>query len=335
MLKLDRLFTSHMVFAANLPIRVFGEGEGVAEVIFAQYRQTVVPTNGKWLVEFPPMSYGGPYALTLRTEEDTVTLDDIYVGEVLLCAGQSNIQMMLSQVTQPEDGAKPNKKLRFFDAGRFEENARFTPEDGWIVSDAENSPHWSALGFLTGSKLCEGKGVAVGIVGCYQGASMIESWVPAGTYQRAGIAVPDELKYPDYDHPVFAQWNRDGRLYDGFLSKLMPFSFSAVVWYQGESNCSTAGGAAYSAMLALLIDCWRVSFRNDRLPFVIVQIADYIDRDTDGWHAIQQAQWDVQFKRENVKTVISADVCETDDIHPPTKHLLADRIVGALEEVWY
>lgn len=41
----------------------------------------------------------------------------------------------------------------------------------------------------------------------------------------------------------------------------------------------------------------------------------------------------VQFMREGVKTVISADVCETDDIHPPTKHLLADRIVSALDEV--
>ena len=199
------------------------------------------------------------------------------------------------------------------------------------MADEENYGYWSALGFFVGTKICEERDVAVGIIGCYQGASMIESWVPAGTYQAAGGAVPDEVKYPDYD--LFAQWNRDGRLYESFLSRLAPFSLSSVVWYQGESNCSTAGGAAYGAMLALLIDIWRERFENKQLPFAVVQIADFVDRDTDGWHAIQQAQWDVQFMREGVKTVISADVCETDDIHPPTKHLLADRIVRALDEI--
>ncbi len=117
MLKLDRLFTSHMVFAANLPVRFIGVGDGEAEVIFAHHRQTVASSNGKWLVELPPMSYGGPYTLTFCAGEDTVALEDIYIGEVLLCAGQSNMQMMLSQITQPEGGIKPNSRLRFLMMG--------------------------------------------------------------------------------------------------------------------------------------------------------------------------------------------------------------------------
>ncbi|MBR6748626.1 MAG: hypothetical protein IKM07_06775, partial [Clostridia bacterium] len=71
-------------------------------------------------------------------------------------------------------------------------------------------------------------------------------------------------------------------------------------------------------------------FADPGLPFIVVQIAEYTPRYDDGWRAVQKAQLDVQGMRNGVKTVISADVCETDDIHPPTKDKLSRRIADAL-----
>ena len=67
------------------------------------------------------------------------------------------------------------------------------------------------------------------------------------------------------------------------------------------------------------------------LPFLVVQIADYVDRDGEAWRTIQNAQLKAAEVIPFVKTVISRDVCESDDIHPPTKHILAERIARALQ----
>lgn len=327
-MKLNKIFSSNMVFAANLPIRIYGEGCGTAKVCFADYSESVRSEDDDWMVEFPPLACGGPYTLKAEFEDNTVILDNIYVGKVLLCAGQSNMQFKLKEATVPDTIFLPNEKLRMFVTDKIEADERFTPNDGWVVANDENIKDWTALGFFVASEIAKRDGIAVGVIGCYQGASVIESWVPAGTYQNAGICITDEEKHIDYT--VYSAWNSEGRLYDYSFSEVFPFSVSEVLWYQGESNTSIKLKETYANMLSVLIDVWRSDLKNPELPFVIVQIADYVDRNDEKWRAVQEAQLAVESMRENVKTVISADVCERDDIHPPTKHLLAHKIAAVI-----
>lgn len=77
-----------------------------------------------------------------------------------------------------------------------------------------------------------------------------------------------------------------------------------------------------------MIDAWRKDFDGLSFPFVIVQIADTYKGI--GWKTLQKAQYDIQSEVNDVKTVISADVCEKDEIHPPTKDKLSQRIADAL-----
>lgn len=86
----------------------------------------------------------------------------------------------------------------------------------------------------------------------------------------------------------------------------------------------------YQDELKELIRIWRNDFGNISLPFVIVQIADYVCRPDEAWKLVQKAQFDIQYSVKNVKTVVSADVCENDDIHPKTKDKLAARIANEL-----
>lgn len=82
-------------------------------------------------------------------------------------------------------------------------------------------------------------------------------------------------------------------------------------------------------MLSYLIHSWRAAFCDENLPFAVVQIADFDGRNNDYWHRIQKVQAEIEYKEENVKTVISRDICESDDIHPKKKYELAMRIADA------
>ena len=107
--------------------------------------------------------------------------------------------------------------------------------------------------------------------------------------------------------------------------------FKNAELYQASGHYTYDEAVVYDRELCALIDIWRHDFRNDRLAFVIVQIADYCySSNQKAWKLIQKAQYEVQGKREKVKTVVSRDVCENDDIHPKTKGILSNRIAEVL-----
>lgn len=330
MLSLNPIFSSHMVFAANKPIRIYGEGCGSAEIHFAEYHCKVVSEGGVWQIQFPPLPYGGPYTLTLIQQNDTYELNDIYIGEVYLLGGQSNMEFKLSESSTLPEKWHSNNMLRLFSPNRIAGGDGYSPEDGWICAKKEEVGDWSAIGYLTGDLICQKKGIAVGLISCYQGASVIESWVPAGTFENAGILLEDKDKFCDHFEATYAAWNGDGILYDFLLSQIQPFSISTVLWYQGESDCSVAEANVYAKELCQLIDVWRTGFEDPELSFLIIQLADNLEPARKGWKLIQKAQLEVPLLRSNVQTVICADICEDYEIHPRTKEKLAERMADIL-----
>lgn len=327
------IFASNMVFAAHQPIRIYGKGEGEAEVTFAGETRKAVSRDGRWEAEFPPMDYGGPYCLRVTYHDREEVFTNVYVGEVYLMAGQSNMQFKLKESNAPAEYCQTNPLLRLFSAHRIEKTDRFTPEDGWVPATEENAGDWTALGYLMGNKLSTEKQVAVGILTAYQGASVIESWLPKGLLEENGISLPPEALHGDHFYHEFSPWNGEGVLYDYALSQVFPFAVSAVVWYQGESDATPQEGAVYFRELSLLIESFRKGFRQPDLPIAVICLADCDSREQVGWKAIQTAQIRAGETIPNVKTVLSADLCETDNIHPPTKHLLASRLAEAVNRL--
>jgi sialate O-acetylesterase len=328
-MKLNKIFTSHMVFPHNLPIRIYGEGTETVKIEFAGMVKTADSIDHKWIVEFPPMEYGGPYTMTVIEGKEKVVLEDIYVGEVYLFAGQSNMQFKMKASNTPPEMYQSNNMLRLYSPDRIEKTDYYSPDHGWVLCEKEFVTEWSALAYLAGNRIQENKNVAIGIIVCYQGASIIESWVPRGSFDNINVQAP--IKHKEHIFKEHGAWNGNGTLYAYAISQVIPYSLSAVVWYQGESDASPEEGLIYAEELCVLIDIWRKDFQNEKLPFVIVQIADYLPRADEGWRRIQEAQLEVQSMRPFVQTVISSDVCENDDIHPKTKHKLAARISVMLE----
>lgn len=329
-MKLNNIFNSHAVFAKGLPVRIYGEGKGTAEITFAGQKKTVVSEDEKWMTEFPAMEYGGPYTLEAAFEDKKVTLTDIYIGEVYLFAGQSNMQFKVKQSNTPEEAYIADNRIRFYSTDKIDSLDKYSAKDGWVICDKNNAGEFSAIAYHTAVEIAKTKNVAVGVISCYQGASIIESWVPAGTFEKIGINIPVEEKHIDHTYKQYESWNYDAALYNFGISQVKPYTLLGIVWYQGESDTSEAEARVYLDELCALIDVWRKDFLNEKLPFVIVQIADFLPRNDLGWTLVQKAQEEIQDVLPYVKTVISADVCENDDIHPKSKDMLAKRIAEVL-----
>lgn len=333
--KLHPLFTSHAVFSAHKPILVFGYGEytDVKSITFENDTANAVPFGGSfpnaptWIAELPARDYGEGYTLTVEFSDSTEILNDISVGEVFLAAGQSNMQFKLAESSYPKEKWRENNRLRVFTNDRPQSGEAFSPADGWLVFTKENVGNISAIGYHLAEDISERLNCDVGIVTCYQGASIIESWIPEKIADE--IILPESELMIDHTIDTYSKWNKCGMLYDYTFTKICPYSFSAVAWYQGESDTSVGEAVIYDKELKILIDSWRKDLCNDALDFFIIQIADFSYRTDDGWRLLQKAQERACENIKNCYLVRSADVCENNDIHPKTKEKLAKRIADA------
>ena len=331
-MKLNQIFSSHMVLAENLPIRIFGSGSGTAEISFLGETVSVRSEGDFWEAELSPREAGGPYELEVTLDGSRSVLTDVFVGKVFLMAGQSNAEFRLCDTNTSRELYKTDPGLRnYFVSRPWIPEEPLSPKDGWAPADRDGIDAWSALGYLAGRSLRTETGAAVGVISCYQGASVIEAWLPKSIAD--GARLPDSEVYIDHWYPDFTVWNANAAIYDTMLSAIMPFAVNKVVWYQGESDTTVQEAAIYDKSVAALFDCIRGLQRNDALEFVLVQIADYDHRkenDPAGWRGIQEAQERAAAADPRVKLVRSADVCESSMIHPVTKNALAERIAAAL-----
>ncbi len=309
---------------ANKNVRFFGEGCGAVRVDFNGVKKTV-NADGKWLIEFDGVGYGGPYDITVVLDGKSVVLENVYFGDVYLLGGQSNMQFKLWESSEPKEKYKDNKNVRLFTVDRMEDGETFKTADGWIELTLETAPNFSAIGYYVAQELARDDR-KIGLIACYQGASVIQSWM-----SKEFALVPEfEIENRFIDHEWFPIWNDDGVLYENMLVKILPYSMASVLWYQGESNASNNEADLYLEFLKALIKNWRKDFMDESLGFIIIQLADHLDRAGYAWSKIQEKQLLAQDEIPNVKTVICRDVCDNIDIHPKEKDILSKRIAELL-----
>lgn len=332
-LALSPLFADHMVVAEGPSLRVFGTGDGTVAASFRGATATGTSQVGAWCVELPSGPAGGPFVLEVKLNGQVRQIRDVMVGEVLVMAGQSNVQFRLGESATPPAEWVDDPLIRSFSLPRLEKGEPYSPKDGWVPLTRANAGQWSALGYhVARCRAARHRGVAVGIVNCYQGASVIQAWMPAATANDPRFALPPGGAYFfDHNYPYFRTWNTPGRLYEKAFGVLAPYAVSHVTWYQGESNTGPGEAAVYPALFAAMADAWRRDLREPHLPFTVVQIANLKGRGEEpGWKDMQAAQLKIPAVCPDTVVVASADVCEDDNIHPKTKRLLAQRIADTI-----
>lgn len=188
-MKLAPIFTDGMVIQARQPIKVFGEGEGRGSVSFLGRSVEFDSCRERFCVTLGACDeYGGPYEMEIALNGENIILKDIYVGEVWLCGGQSNMEMPLFRTEYGVEEAEiaANDKIRFFTVARrlrgdipnygWHFIKSYSEDTPWQVCDEYSAARFSAIGYYVAKELQKKLGCAVGMISCNWGGVRMESF---------------------------------------------------------------------------------------------------------------------------------------------------------------
>lgn len=235
--RLPAVFSDHMVVQQQAPVPVWGwasPGEKVTVSLGQQTADTTADKDGRWSVKLGPLEAGGPLRLVVRGE-NRLQIDDVLVGEVWLCSGQSNMAMTVSRAAdfEREQAAADLPTIRMFTVQRL---AAETPQDdcqgSWQVCSPETVGNFSATAFFFGRTLHNELGVPVGLINSSWGGTPIQAWT-CPELQR-GIA---ELK------PLVESWEQQIASYDPQAAKEQ-YEKALDTWKQKAQEAKAAGRPA-------------------------------------------------------------------------------------------
>ena len=178
-----------MVLQRDKPLEFWGTGR-TGEAVTLTWRssgvdlvaETQVDARGVWRLDVAAQAAGGPHELVFQASE-RVTLRDVWVGEVWLASGQSNMEWTVAQsdFVEEELALATEPKLRWLYVER-RTAAESVPEAHcrWQLVTPDTAWRMTAIGYAYGRQLCATLGVAVGIIDASWGGTPVEAWVSPG-----------------------------------------------------------------------------------------------------------------------------------------------------------
>jgi len=185
--RVAKLFTDHAVLQREVPLKVWGwadAGEKVAVTLGEVSQETAAAADGAWSVTFPAQKAADSVTLTVKGS-NTLTFNNVAIGDVWFCSGQSNMERTLGNCNAPEDIASADlPKIRYYKA---EHRIADTPlaeflHDGrqWQVCSPSTAPSCTAVGFYFARDIQPKVGVTIGLLDTSWGGSSIEAYLSQG-----------------------------------------------------------------------------------------------------------------------------------------------------------
>lgn len=254
-----------MVLQRGMPVPVWGtasSGEQVTVSIASQSKSVSTPASGKWTVKLDSMPAGGPYTMTVKGT-NTVTLDDVYVGEVWQAAGQSNMDTRLNYTEYSSLASEITKAnyplLRYY---TIRQPGQTTT---WVVVSPSTAGPLSALAYYFGKEIQQKTGLAVGLVVTAVGGTTIASWMDPGTLSA---------------HPEITNSDRGG-MWNSWVAPVVGYAIRGTIWIQGEQNTNASDGPSYGERFNWLIRGWRAAWGQGDFPFYFGQLSNIHGTQTD------------------------------------------------------
>ena len=186
-LQVSSFFGDHMVLQRHEKLPIWGQatpGDTVTVAFRGDLISTKADAQGQWLAKLPAQEVGSPGTLRIESSGEVVTFEDILIGEVWLCSGQSNMEMNVksSNDAQAEIAAANYPSIRLFDIPRTPSAKPLTEVDAsWEVCSPDTIPEFSAVGYFFGRELWNELQVPIGLVSSNWGGTPAEAWTPLKT----------------------------------------------------------------------------------------------------------------------------------------------------------
>ncbi|WP_342750616.1 sialate O-acetylesterase [Termitidicoccus mucosus] len=319
--RLPALLSDGAVLQRGCPIPLWGTaaaGEKITVTFHGQRKEAEADGSGLWRVVLEPEAASDMPSELIVSGENIVRVADILVGDVWLCAGQSNMQLELKKIRDAakEIAAANHPSIRQFAIARKVSDEPLQDVSGtWKPCTPATAGEFSAVAYFFARSLQEHIRVPVGLINCAWGGTTIEGWLD-GASGRLGSAAYTR---------VVTRWNtgaQDGRkftpsgIHNAMVKPLYPAAILGVVWYQGESNARQLG--EYAELFVEMINRWREGFRQPRLPFYFVQLPGYNNKEDNtgmAWARLREAQA-TALALPATSMVVTIDLGEHDRIHP-------------------
>lgn len=278
--------------------------------------------NAKWNISLQTPGAGGPHTITLKGE-NTIVLENIMIGEVWVCSGQSNMEWSSLQNLQQIIDEMPhsqNSNIRLFHVVKT--TAPY-PQDqvegSWKISGADALKGFSAIAYFFAKELQQQLNVPVAVINTSWGGTPAETWTPAekvNNNQLLAKSAAMQKAVPWW--PV-----TPGYAYNAMISPLTRVAIAGTIWYQGEGN--TVMPFTYGQLFSEMIRGWRAAWKKD-FPFYYVQIAPFNYGNHNVGNLIREQQAQVLRLPKTGMVVVTDLVDNVKDIHPKNKREVALRL---------
>jgi len=378
---LPKILDSHMVVQRDLPVHVWGlaaAGEGVSVSFRGETRSTTAGPLGRWSVYLSPGAAGGPFQLTVKgapvagggdAAAQTITLDDVLVGDVWVASGQSNMAFEMHEAaTADEDlphAANPRIRLLIVKQQAVEYPQDDADTEGWAASTPETAREFSAVAWYFAREIEQREHVPVGVIDSTWGGTVAEAWTRLAALGADAALAPifvswgkmtqhepdallagkneqrqrEEAKAqgqpePQFPwHPQLMSWG-PGMLYNGMIAPLTPFPIRGVIWYQGESNSALERAPLYKRVFSTLIEDWRRQWGVGDFPFLFVQISSFNSTPAEDWATLREQQLKT-LELRNTAMAVTIDIGNPDNVHPTDKVDVGLRLARAARALSY
>ena len=356
------IFSPGMVLQRDTPIPVWGSAPDGTEVTVSlgASKATAKAAGGKWRVNLPAEGANtSPRKMVVSFPEGKVIeIDDVLVGEVWLCAGQSNMDQRISK--SPPRELRDMPLVRQFASGRGKDSAKGSQ---WKAATAENINLLSMTAIYFGENLHRELNVPIGLILTAVSGTPIESWTPkealladteiAALVERAGDNEvrrklsearkkmrEDSSQGIDPELAKLISLDKPGRLYSLHIEPTVPYAIRGVIWYQGEANSKVAGNAQlYGKYLGLLVTSLREAYEQKDLPFYLVQLPSIAEGNRKERNAplvyeiVREQQR--RFVQSTPHTGLAVTIDVNEGLHPRNKNVMGDRLARvALAETY-
>jgi sialate O-acetylesterase len=330
MIRLPGIFSNNMVLQQSTAVKIWGWGAPYEKVVVLTswdkktYPAVVVDGDGNWAVNIRTPSAGGPYEINIKGQNQ-IHIDNVLIGEVWLCSGQSNMEMCGNWGMKEIRSILPtahNDSIRFFYIPK--RTAPFPQqqvEGHWVVCDSNSLKSFSAVGYFFGRHLLRSLHVPTGLIEASWGGTSAEVWTPGWVVKHdplLSVAAKKIAANGQCPH-------LPGYAFNAMIAPITSYALKGVIWYQGENN--TVNPGTYDRLFTHLIDAWRAYWKKE-LPFYYVQIAPFHYAKVGSGALLREAQLKSSTYDHVGMVVITDLVSDTNNVHPGDKRDVGLRLAN-------
>lgn len=326
--RLPSVFSSNMVLQQNKEVAIWGwanPGEQI-KITGSWNNKTVdvkTSSGAKWMTLLQTPIAGGPYVVTIEGE-NTIILENVLIGEVWVCSGQSNMESSATHSysfnNAKEETSNANyPKIRLFQVEKATSDTKQEDLTGtWTLCSPETMKGFSGTAYFFARELQNKLDMPIGLIHSSWGGTAAEVWMDKVVIDADPAFLENSSKLYVTDW-----WPTEaGSAFNAMIAPIIPYAIAGTIWYQGESN--TVAPLNYSRLFPALIKDWRNKWGNE-FPFYYVQIAPFKYDKPDIGVLLRESQLKTM-SVSNTGMVVVSDIGDITNIHPTNKQDVGYRL---------